>query len=321
MNHEAIENIKAELDHLDPAALQSIREIIHKSKRRSSPVPETRQSSDMPPIDIEEPLPFIGDNLAPEEYEKLTLQKRGELQWRLRQQNRSWLEETFAKLNAAWLVVIDGKVTASGKTLKNKPRQKQILEICRRTGKFPFVFVNDKLIVIEESASSWHATKQLGDYYPTLPITLGPVSSAVDVVGDFDTGANHTFVDHDFLIAHNIIQPEAGDYTETHLHLNQKFVYVDKLIRIQLLSISEEVKTLETWICCVPNWHHSPFVALNPNRIALIGRDLLLELKPNVRLDFDKRQTEILPVETPRQSRKKTSGGQKRTKPRSSRRR
>jgi hypothetical protein len=38
----------------------------------------------------------------------------------------------------------------------------------------------------------------------------------------------------------------------------------------------------------------SPFVKINPNRVALVGRDLVLALKPKVLLDFDQRQTEIM---------------------------
>jgi hypothetical protein len=42
------------------------------------------------------------------------------------------------------------------------------------------------------------------------------------------------------------------------------------------------------------DWHISPFIKINPNRLALIGRDILLELQPKVLLDFAKRQTEIV---------------------------
>jgi hypothetical protein len=38
----------------------------------------------------------------------------------------------------------------------------------------------------------------------------------------------------------------------------------------------------------------SPFVVINPDRTALIGRDILLQLKPQVLLDFAKRQTQIV---------------------------
>jgi hypothetical protein len=322
MNHEImLEDIKAELEHLDPAALQSIREIIKQTKRPLSDRLKARQSAAMPLIDIEEPLPFVGENLKLEEHEQLSLQERAKLKRRLKEQNYQWLQTKFSALDAAWLVVVNGQVIASGKSLKDKPRQPQILEICRHTGKFPFVFVNDEFITIEESASSWHATKQPGDYYPTLPVTLRSAFSVVEIVADLDTGASHTFTDYDFLAAKNLIRPEAGDDFETHLHLNRPFDYIDKFVRIELPSRSGKPLALDTWIACVLDWRLSPFVALNPNRTALIGRDIMLELKPNLRLDFDKRQTEILPAEKPRRARPKSHGGEKRVKPRSSRRR
>jgi len=43
----------------------------------------------------------------------------------------------------------------------------------------------------------------------------------------------------------------------------------------------------------------SPFVDIHPNRTALIGRDILLELKPKVLLDFETRQTEIVTAKKP----------------------
>ncbi|MGH7456187.1 MAG: hypothetical protein ACRENG_32835, partial [bacterium] len=105
------------------------------------------------------------------------------------------------------------------------------------------------------------------------------------------------------------------------LHLSQRFTYVAKWLQVELPFNSSETRNLVARIFCVSNWRLSPFVALNPNRTALIGRDIMLELKPNVRLDFDKRRTEILPVEQPRRTRQKISRAKKRAKPRSSRRR
>jgi hypothetical protein len=163
-----LEDIKTEPDHLDDAALQSIREIINQAKSPLARTPETDRRSTVPIIDIEETLLFIGDNLTLEEHEHLSLKERAQLKRRLKTQNLQWLQTKFSALDAAWLAVVNGKVMASGKNLKDKPRPPQVLEICRRTGKFPFIFVNDKIITIEESASSWNKTKLVGDYYPTL---------------------------------------------------------------------------------------------------------------------------------------------------------
>jgi hypothetical protein len=325
MNHEAIENIKAELDHLDPAALQSIREIINQSKRNLAPslknAVDQAWNSAEPETANSKSLQFVDENLTLEEYERLSITERRALKRRLKEQNYNWLQKKFSELNAAWLIVVDGEVIAFGKSLKDQPMQPQIREICQRTGKFPFVFINDAFMIIEESATAWHETNKLADSYPTLPVTLSSASGNIDIIGDFDTGSARTFTDYDFLVIKNMIQPEMEDSYESSRHLNKSFDYVTKFLHCKLTSKSGKAYDVEAKIYCVFDWHLSPFVAINPNRVALIGRDLLLELKPKVLLDFERRQTEIVTSTNPRQARKKTNSGQKRTNPRSSRRR
>lgn len=298
-----IDDIKADLDHLDVEALRSIREIIARSKRQTATAPHDNGDSASNLIDevavAPKPLAFVGENLTLEEFERLSMQERALLQRRLREQNQRWLQEKFEELGVAWLAVVDGKIIASGKTRKTKPLPPQTLEISQRTGKFPFIFANDKLMVIEEGVTAWQTTTQPGDYYPSFQLKIGS-DAAFEVIGDLDTGSTHTFFDYDSLIAQNIIRPEARDYLEIHHHLNRPFVYVDKLVRIELPAAPDETRFLETLICCVQDWQTSPFVKINPNRTALIGRDIMLELKPRVLLDFDKRQTEIVTAKKPR---------------------
>jgi len=83
---------------------------------------------------------------------------------RLKNQNREWLLQKFKALRVAWLMVIDGQITASGKTLSDYPTPEQLLEVCHRTGKFPFLFINDELMAIEESGSVWHVTTAPEDF-------------------------------------------------------------------------------------------------------------------------------------------------------------
>jgi hypothetical protein len=87
---------------------------------------------------------------------------------------------------------------------------------------------------------------------------------------------------------------------------------VPKSLRFQLTSKTGETLTFETLIYCVPDWRLSPFVKINPARVALIGRDLLLDLKPKVLLDFEQRQTEILSSTKTRQTRPKASAPKRR---------
>lgn len=317
MSHATMrEHIKAEVDHLDPAVLQSIWEIIDRAKRQPAAVPKPAMGFTPSRADeaagSSRPLQFVGENWTLEEFKRLSPEERAARKCQLKEKNHAWLQEKFSTLNAAWVVVVNSEVIAFGESLKNKPMPPQLLEICQRTEKFPFVFVNDKLIAIEESVSAWHNTIQPGDYYPTLPITLNSASGTIEVIGDFDTGCSHTFVDYDFLAAQKIIQREIIEDFERHQHLNRDFVYVDKSVRVELSANSGSVNTLDTRISCVRNWHASPFVEINPNRIALIGRDVLLELKPKVLLDFDKRQTEIGASAKLKPSRKKSATQKKR---------
>jgi len=100
----------------------------------------------------------------------------------------------------------------------------------------------------------------------------------------------------------------------TSIHHYLTFVYVDKLVKVELPFGAGETRSVEILIACVQNWHSSPFVDINPNRTALIGRDTLLKLKPQVLLDFDKRQTEIVTAKKPAPTRKKTVSKKKNTR-------
>ncbi|MCI0695949.1 hypothetical protein L0337_28615 [candidate division KSB1 bacterium] len=108
-----------------------------------------------PAITSKLPLKFVGENPSPEAYRKLSFDERGALSEQLKEQNEQWLAEKFAALKAAWLMVIDGEIIASGDHLKTYPQREQISEILSRYGKQPFIFINDFLLAIEES---WHST-------------------------------------------------------------------------------------------------------------------------------------------------------------------
>ena len=143
MSHESmIENIKANLDHVDPAALQSIWEIVNQSKSKSVlSSKSTGRSTFQRAASEERSAKFIGKNFTLDEYERLSPKERGMLQRRLKEQNHLWLKNKFSELKAAWLMVIDGEVIDWGKSLKNLPLARQNVDVFQRTGKFPFVFI------------------------------------------------------------------------------------------------------------------------------------------------------------------------------------
>jgi hypothetical protein len=182
MSQEAIvAKIKDALTEADSETLDLLLETLQKSKKKRL-MPSEKFTSILsgsfnrktPP---RQTLEFIGENLPFEEIEKLSIKERGELQRRLKEQNKEWLHEKFTTLNALWLMVIDGKVQSWGKNQKDYPQPEQIMEISQRTGKYPFIFINDDRMAIEESSSSWHKL-DADDYYPTIPLRLRSNSGA-----------------------------------------------------------------------------------------------------------------------------------------------
>ncbi|MEK7726975.1 MAG: hypothetical protein AAB354_01115 [candidate division KSB1 bacterium] len=59
------------------------------------------------------------------------------------------------------------------------------------------------------------------------------------------------------------------------------------------LAISLSSSNNRSAVICVDNWQRSSFVNINPRRTFLLGRRLLLNLRPRVMLDFDARQSEV----------------------------
>jgi len=147
-----IADITAELPQLNAAALRSIREMIDQLKQNEAAASPKNGGPASPTMNkipaAPKPLAFVGENLTLEEFERLTLKERAMLKRRLKERNQQWLQEKLSALAAAWVMVIDGEVIASGKSIKDKPRPPQTVEISQRLGKFPFVFVNEKFITI-----------------------------------------------------------------------------------------------------------------------------------------------------------------------------
>lgn len=175
MSQEAmLETIKAELDDADAATLQSVWETLRQAKQSSTELPVaiggqiSRRSSTS--AASEKPLVFIGENPPFDPNRNLSFEERATAKRHLKTQNREWLLQKFKELRAAWLMVVDGQVIASGAKLSQYPKKKQILAICHQTGKFPFLFINEDVLAIEEGSTSWHSTNAEDDFYPTAAV-------------------------------------------------------------------------------------------------------------------------------------------------------
>ncbi len=281
MSHETmLAAINAELRNADVATMNLVLETLRQAKQ-AKPKSRARVSDSITPIkpQTQTVAEFIGENPPFDPHRNLSLHERGAFKRQLKAQNHEWLLKQFQKLKVAWLMVIDGRVTASGATLESYPKPEQILDVCQRTGKFPFLFVNEDHLCIEENGS-WPKTIIPDDYYPTARIKLRSNNGAIELIGDFDTGASSTFVDYDWLVKHNLVQLQAQEDAESSHHLNQAYEYLPRSFVVEIASKSGEIRSHEMTISCVADWQKSPFTKINPGRTALLGRDIFLSFDP-----------------------------------------
>jgi len=238
-------------------------------------------------------ITYQGENPTFQEYATLSEDDQLNLWQIAKENNKDWLAQTFAKLQSGWLVIIDGKVIKHGSSLGDFPNEEEILQIGEQNGKFPFVFLNDNLLAIEESQSGWNATAEPIDLYPTLPARLRGDVGSISIVSDFDTGSRETFVDFDMLLAQNVTRKKRREIRGASWHLNSSFNYVLRNLTVELAGTGNIIRRVDRTIVCVLNWTNSPFVRINPNRTALIGRGILFDIKPKVILDFNACNTTI----------------------------
>jgi hypothetical protein len=102
------------------------------------------------------------------------------------------------------------------------------------------------------------------------------------------------FIDFDLLISAGLIEETIFDIPRISSHLNQKYEYMFKSIILQIENFSNEsITEVKKTILCVQNWHISPFVLINPDRVGLVGRSVPKALEASITLDFKKKYTTV----------------------------
>jgi hypothetical protein len=221
----------------------------------------------------------------------LDIEERSRVMQELEDRNREWLEQKCKELAVHWLVVVDGQVIAhGGPGLRGLAIDERVPTVGQQTGKFPLVFIHPTALAIEET--SWHATATAGDFYPTLSLQLETGGVSISLTADFDTGAYDLYADADRLEGEGLISVGPGDRLYRSAHLSESFTYLLKTLTVALTADSVSQQTARD-VVCVRDWSQSPFVVVNPQRTALVGRDLCLQLQPDVTLHFAQRETTL----------------------------
>ncbi len=105
--------------------------------------------------ETEEPAEPVwqGENPPFEQMASLDIEERSRIMNELEERNREWLLRKCEELGAMWLLVVDGQIYAHGKNLAdNPPTDEEKLELARRTGKLPLMFLHPALFWIEETS-------------------------------------------------------------------------------------------------------------------------------------------------------------------------
>jgi hypothetical protein len=277
-----LEKVRARVGALDARAEQAVAQAI-------AVISESRQgeTAAQPMADK-----FMSANVSLAQYEAWSPEERFQYLNNAKKINASWIKKHFQDLRAAWLMVIDGEVIAHGASIQQLPQEPEFEALCEKHGKYPFVFFNPRLFMIEE-ASAWHQTVEPDDAYPTVAVRLQSARGALDLTADFDTGAVDAYFDFDLLLRHGLVTPSHRDYEDESAHLGQSFRFITEPVRLSVEDQSGNAKETGFFAFCIKNWHNGPFVAINPTRTALVGRSLFFKLAPVVHLNFAARQTEI----------------------------
>ncbi|MFN4179238.1 MAG: hypothetical protein ACK4I8_02905 [Armatimonadota bacterium] len=243
------------------------------------------------PLEPIEPQ-WRGENPPFDEMAKLDIEERSRIMNELEERNLEWLMRRCEDLGAMWLLVIDGQIYAHGKNLAdNPPTDEEILELAQQTGKFPLFFLHPSLLRIEEVR--WHPTLYVDDAYPTVRLRLRDGGAFWETIADFDTGSVSTFVSYELLETQGLIQRLPSDIVRRMYHLEQSFHFILRTLSVGLVSDDGAERVTQLRVLCVLNWQQSPFVAVNPSRTALVGRDICLKLQPQVTLNFATQQTRL----------------------------
>lgn len=233
------------------------------------------------PVFVEVADPF---SVPWETYLRLPPECAERLKERVWDENGDWIREQIEERNAAWILVCNREIIKWSDDLKEYPSRQERKEIAKKHNLFPFVFARPPLI--EET--NWHETIYRNDYYPTLRISI---CGELELTGDMDTGAPITVLDRDQLISSGNLLPDPSDILEKDIFHREVYEYSFDEVHIQITDESGRKQSRFILCECVKDWRNSPFCMVNPNRQALVGRDILLEFPLEVRLNGRRKKT------------------------------
>jgi CheY-like chemotaxis protein len=172
----------------------------------------------------------------------------------------------------AWAAICGTKIAASSKSFDRFPGLKEKEALAKRFGSVPFIYTQP--ILSEEGLGFMDA---LLDYYPRMIVGV----SKDEAVADFDTGTNRT------LLPESLTPIEPASVLEPGTHLGKAYWYAVNKRDVSFRSAgeAEAVGPIGMAVAIVKDWKKSPWVAINPERGGLVGRDVFVAGKVKVSIE------------------------------------
>lgn len=234
--------------------------------------------------------------LAFRDYLSLSATERSAMAFDLQERCWDWIKQRLDVHRAAWIMVIGGQVVESSSRLDDYPTPERLMKLGKEHDLVPFVFSRPPLF--EEI--SWSALPG-NDFYPTLALTIGAgewehdqlLAQGRDLIADFDTGSPYLFLNWDWLLSAGLVTATPVDFPQAWHHLGRQYVYYTRSLRVGVADEGGTTRSLEVACECVEGWDQSPLCEVNPARLALAGRNLLLGFPLTVELNGAERRTVV----------------------------
>lgn len=209
-----------------------------------------------------------------DEYLEMSDEKKMRIDNRIWRKHRAWILKELKRRRAEWVLICGHRVVRSSASYEKLPTEKQLRRVAAKTKLAPFIFCRPSLI--EESSWSSVGTTKNPDYYPTIMLEINDVSWNAD----FDTGAQVTCVS-DKVVGIDFQSPRSAAV----IH-NREYLAYRQLASVKIKDEDGlEVVKRNFPLKVIQKWERSNFVLVNKGRKILAGRDLLLNIPMEVRLE------------------------------------
>ena len=191
-----------------------------------------------------------------------------------------------------WIVIAKepGYIIASGVNA-DEPFEEDLWKISQEINAPVFTYSRGK--IIEQIDNCWSCKSNPDDYYPTVTLGFNSKGEQKTMKGDFDTGSTHSFLSYEEIMSMEVLERKLLMQAGSTVLWGKPYTYYKKKLKCKLFGNSKE-KDIDLKCELVKNWQDSPQVMRFGDRVALIGRNLLLDNKVKMVLDGENKETDII---------------------------